>query len=148
MAREAHEHRRRTTSTGIAVMSAAIAGQIDTDPAAAKASVEEVRRQSTAVLRDLRSLVGLLRDQDETAGRDRRGPRRDASRTPTWSPRVILRPDVSADRARRSRCRTPTGDPPPGPAAAVPDGQGGARHATSTLRRRSRSRSTTAIRPR
>lgn len=67
MARELHDIAAHHL-TGIAVMSAAIAGQIDTDPAAAKASVGEVRRQSTAVLRDLRSLVGLLRDQDETAG--------------------------------------------------------------------------------
>lgn len=49
-------------------MSAAIATQIDVDPVAAKIAVGEVRQQSTAVLRDLRSLVGLLRDDDEQAG--------------------------------------------------------------------------------
>lgn len=65
MARELHDIAAHHL-TGIAVMSAAIATQIDTDPAAAKVSVGEVRRESTAVLRDLRSLVGLLRDHDGT----------------------------------------------------------------------------------
>lgn len=63
MARELHDIAAHHL-TGIAVLSAAIAVQIDTDPAAAKAAVREVRRESTAVLRDLRSLVGLLRDHD------------------------------------------------------------------------------------
>ena len=57
-------------SATIAVMSAAIATQIDTDPGAAKAAVADVRRQSTAVLRDLRNLVGLLRDHDDPAAAD------------------------------------------------------------------------------
>lgn len=61
MARELHDIAAHHL-TGIAVLSAAIAAQIDTDPAGAKAAVADVRRQSTAVLRDLRSLVGLLRD--------------------------------------------------------------------------------------
>lgn len=61
MARELHDIAAHHL-TGIAVLSAAIAPQIDTDPEGAKAAVADVRRQSTAVLRDLRSLVGLLRD--------------------------------------------------------------------------------------
>jgi signal transduction histidine kinase len=69
MARELHDIAAHHL-TGIAVMSAAIAGQIDTDPSGAKAAVGDVRRQSTAVLRDLRSLVGLLRDHDPTAAHD------------------------------------------------------------------------------
>lgn len=64
MARELHDIAAHHL-TGIAVMSAAIATQIDSDPAAAKESIGEVRRQSTAVLRDLRSLVGLLRDDED-----------------------------------------------------------------------------------
>lgn len=63
MARELHDIAAHHL-TGIAVMSAAIATQIDTDPSGAKQAVGEVRRQSTAVLRDLRSLVGLLRDDE------------------------------------------------------------------------------------
>lgn len=65
MARELHDIAAHHL-TGIAVMSAAIAGQIDTDPAGAKAAVGDVRQQITAVLRDLRSLVGLLRFHDAT----------------------------------------------------------------------------------
>lgn len=65
MARELHDIAAHHL-TGIAVMSAAIATQIDTDPSGAKAAVGEVRRQSKAVLRDLRSLVVLLRDHEET----------------------------------------------------------------------------------
>ncbi|MDN5892415.1 MAG: histidine kinase [Nocardioides sp.] len=65
MARELHDIAAHHL-TGIAVMSAAIATQIDTDPTGAKAAVGDVRRQSTAVLRDLRNLVGLLRDHDGT----------------------------------------------------------------------------------
>lgn len=70
MARELHDIAAHHL-TGIAVLSSAIAAQIDTDPAGAKAAVADVRRQSTAVLRDLRSLVGLLRDP----GRDDSGVR-------------------------------------------------------------------------
>jgi signal transduction histidine kinase len=69
MARELHDIAAHHL-TGIAVMSAAIATQIDTDPAGAKTAVGEVRRQSTAVLRDLRSLVGLLRDDDAAQTQD------------------------------------------------------------------------------
>ncbi|TCI98836.1 histidine kinase [Aeromicrobium sp. IC_218] len=63
MARELHDIAAHHLS-GIAVMTAAIGTQIDTDPEAAKASVAQVRRSSTSVLRDLRSLVGLLREGD------------------------------------------------------------------------------------
>jgi signal transduction histidine kinase len=69
MARELHDIAAHHL-TGIAVMSAAIATQIDTDPAGAKAAVGDVRRQSTAVLRDLRSLVGLLRDPESAETQD------------------------------------------------------------------------------
>lgn len=63
MARELHDIAAHHL-TGIAIMSAAVSTQIDTDPAAAKRSVGDLRQQSTAVLRDLRSLVALLRDDD------------------------------------------------------------------------------------
>lgn len=71
MARELHDIATHHL-TGIAIMSAAVSTQIDTDPAAAKRSVGDLRQQSTAVLRDLRSLVALLRDDDAST---------DASRT-------------------------------------------------------------------
>nr|WP_253945306.1 histidine kinase [Nocardioides sp. zg-DK7169] len=67
MARELHDIAAHHLS-GIAVMTAAIGTQIDSDPAGAKAAVAQVRQQSTAVLRDLRSLVGLLREDDAGAG--------------------------------------------------------------------------------
>ncbi|WP_127783756.1 histidine kinase [Rhodococcus sp. X156] len=66
MARELHDIAAHHLS-GIAVMTAAIGTQIDSDPAGAKAAVAQVRAQSTAVLRDLRSLVGLLREDDAPA---------------------------------------------------------------------------------
>lgn len=65
MARELHDIAAHHLS-GIAVMTSAIATQIDSDPTAAKVGVRQVREQSTAVLRDLRSLVGLLREGDPT----------------------------------------------------------------------------------
>ena len=68
MARELHDIAAHHMS-GIAIMSAAIARQIDTDPEAAKRSVQQVREQSTAVLDDLRRLVGLLRSDDGEATR-------------------------------------------------------------------------------
>lgn len=68
MARELHDIAAHHMS-GIAIMSAAIARQIDTDPEAAKRSVQQVREQSTAVLDDLRRLVGLLREDDGEATR-------------------------------------------------------------------------------
>lgn len=43
-------------------MTAAIERQIDTNPETAKRSVRQVRLQSTAVLDDLRRLVGLMRE--------------------------------------------------------------------------------------
>lgn len=67
MARELHDIAAHHLS-GIAVMTAAIGRQIDVDPAGAKQSVAQVREQSTAMLRDLRSLVGLLREADGAAG--------------------------------------------------------------------------------
>nr|WP_286189620.1 histidine kinase [Sanguibacter hominis] len=63
MARELHDIAAHHLS-GIAVMSAAIERQVTTDPAAAQEGVRQVRSQSTAVLRDLRRLVGLLREDD------------------------------------------------------------------------------------
>lgn len=66
MARELHDIAAHHLS-GIAVMSAAIGTQIDTDPEGAKEAAAQVRRQSVSVLHDLRSLVGLLRVGDEDA---------------------------------------------------------------------------------
>ena len=63
MARELHDIAAHHLS-GIAVMTAALDRQIDTDPAGAKVAVRQVRQQSTAMLRDLRHLVALLRDDD------------------------------------------------------------------------------------
>lgn len=75
MARELHDIAAHHLS-GIAVLTAAIDAQIDTDPAGARAAVRQVREQSVTVLRDLRSLVGLLRqddadDADDPAGAPR-----------------------------------------------------------------------------
>lgn len=61
MARELHDIAAHHLSS-LALMSAAIERQIDTDPAAAKRGVRQVRTQSRAMLDDLRRLVGLLRD--------------------------------------------------------------------------------------
>ncbi|WIB76136.1 histidine kinase [Curtobacterium sp. MCPF17_002] len=61
MARELHDIAAHHLS-GIALMSAVIDRQIDTDPDSAHDGVRQVREQSTAVLDDLRRLVGLLRD--------------------------------------------------------------------------------------
>ncbi|MGL3199096.1 MULTISPECIES: histidine kinase [Curtobacterium] len=61
MARELHDIAAHHLS-GIALMSAAIDRQIDTDPDRAHEGVRQVREQSTAVLEDLRRLVGLLRE--------------------------------------------------------------------------------------
>ena len=63
MARELHDIAAHHLS-GISVMAAAIERQIDSDPDAARDGVRQVRSQSTAVLRDLRRLVGLLRESD------------------------------------------------------------------------------------
>jgi len=67
MARELHDIAAHHLS-GIAVMSSAIGRQIDVDPEGAKAAVAQVREQSTAMLRDLRHLVVLLRDDDGGTG--------------------------------------------------------------------------------
>lgn len=61
MARELHDIAAHHLS-GIALMSAVIDRQIDADPERAHEGVRQVREQSTAVLEDLRRLVGLLRD--------------------------------------------------------------------------------------
>ena len=66
MARELHDIAAHHL-TGIAVMAAAIERQIDTDPGRAKESVRLVRAQSTAVLDDLRRLVGLLRTDTDAS---------------------------------------------------------------------------------
>jgi signal transduction histidine kinase len=60
MARELHDIAAHHVSS-IALMSAAIERQIDTDPALAKRQVRQVREQSRVLLDDLRRLVGLLR---------------------------------------------------------------------------------------
>ncbi|MBO3086298.1 sensor histidine kinase [Cellulomonas fengjieae] len=64
MARELHDIAAHHLS-GIAVMSAAVGRQIDVDPEGAKRAVAQVREQSTAMLRDLRNLVVLLRDTED-----------------------------------------------------------------------------------
>ena len=66
MARELHDIAAHHLS-GIAVMAAAIERQIETDPVRAQGSVRLVREQSTAVLDDLRRLVGLLRTDADGA---------------------------------------------------------------------------------
>lgn len=64
MARELHDIAAHHL-LGIALMAAAVDRQIDVDPERTKRSVREVRAQSTAVLDDLRRLVGLLRTDTE-----------------------------------------------------------------------------------
>ncbi|WP_330276826.1 histidine kinase [Lentzea sp. NBC_00516] len=64
MSRELHDIAAHHLS-GIAMMAAAVARQIDTDPATAKHSVGQIRQQSRAVLTDLRRLVGLLREDTD-----------------------------------------------------------------------------------
>ena len=61
MARELHDIAAHHL-TGIAVMTGAMERQIDVAPADAKVAVRHVREQSTAMLREMRGLVGLLRD--------------------------------------------------------------------------------------
>lgn len=61
MARELHDIAAHHLS-GIALMAAVIDRQIDVDPERAHEGARQVREQSTAVLEDLRRLVGLLRD--------------------------------------------------------------------------------------
>ena len=64
MARELHDMAAHHL-TGIAVMSASLGRQIDADPEGAKRAVAQVREQTTEMLQDMRSLVGLLRRRDE-----------------------------------------------------------------------------------
>lgn len=66
MARELHDIAAHHLS-GIAVMTGAVVRQIDVDPEGAKRSVQQVRDQTTGMLRDLRNLVTLLRDDDAGA---------------------------------------------------------------------------------
>lgn len=60
MARELHDIAAHHL-TGIAVMTGVLERQIDVAPDDAKAAVRQVRTQSTAMLREMRGLVGLLR---------------------------------------------------------------------------------------
>lgn len=66
LSRELHDIAAHHMS-GIAMMAAAAARQIDTDPTTAKRSVGQIREQSRAVLGDLRRLVGLLREEADAA---------------------------------------------------------------------------------
>lgn len=61
MARELHDIAAHHLS-GIALMASVVERQIGTDPAAARAAAAEIRTESTAVLQNLRRIVGLLRD--------------------------------------------------------------------------------------
>lgn len=63
LARELHDIAAHHLS-GIALMASAIDRQVETDPAAARAGLRQVREQSRVVLTDLRRLVGLLREDD------------------------------------------------------------------------------------
>lgn len=63
IARELHDIAAHHLS-GIALMSAAISHQIDTDPAGAKAALHDVRTQTRTLLDELRGLVALLRQDD------------------------------------------------------------------------------------
>lgn len=67
MARELHDIAAHHLS-GIALMASVVERRIGTDPAAARAAAAEIRTESTAVLQNLRRVVGLLRD-DGTAER-------------------------------------------------------------------------------
>ncbi|WP_139980409.1 sensor histidine kinase [Nocardioides litoris] len=62
MARELHDIAAHHLSA-IALLAAAVERQVDRDPETAKQGAAQVRRQSRDVLRDLRRLVGLLREQ-------------------------------------------------------------------------------------
>ena len=67
MARELHDIAAHHLS-GLALMAAAVDRQIETDPPAARAAVQQIRAQSTEVLDDLRRLVGLLREDGGNDG--------------------------------------------------------------------------------
>lgn len=66
MSRELHDIAAHHMS-GIALMAAAMDRQIDSDPGTAKGSARQIREQSSAVLDDLRRLVGLLREEPDAA---------------------------------------------------------------------------------
>ena len=66
IARELHDIAAHHLS-GIAIMASAISQQVDTDPAAAKASLKEVRTQTRTLLDELRGLVTLLRTDEGAA---------------------------------------------------------------------------------
>lgn len=61
MARELHDIAAHHMS-GIALMASAVERQVSMDPDAARASASAIRAESTAVLQNLRRVVGLLRD--------------------------------------------------------------------------------------
>lgn len=61
MARELHDIAAHHMS-GIALMASAVERQVSTDPDAARASAKAIRAESTAVLQNLRRVVGLLRE--------------------------------------------------------------------------------------
>ena len=63
IARELHDIAAHHLS-GIAIMASAISQQVDTDPAAAKASLKDVRTQTRTLLDELRGLVTLLRSDE------------------------------------------------------------------------------------
>lgn len=60
MARELHDIAAHHLS-GIALMASAMQRQVHTDPDAAQAAAVQIRMESTAVLQNLRSVVGMLR---------------------------------------------------------------------------------------
>lgn len=66
IARELHDIAAHHLS-GIAIMASAISQQVDTDPAAAKASLKDVRTQTRTLLDELRGLVTLLRSDEGAA---------------------------------------------------------------------------------
>lgn len=72
MARELHDIAAHHLS-GISLMASAVARQVATDPDAARTGALQIREQSNAVLDDLRSLVGLLREAEDRDGRDGTG---------------------------------------------------------------------------
>lgn len=61
MARELHDIAAHHMS-GIALMASAVERQVTTDPDAARAAARAIRAESTAVLHNLRRVVGLLRE--------------------------------------------------------------------------------------
>jgi signal transduction histidine kinase len=66
MSRELHDIAAHHIS-GIALLASAIYRQVDVDPEAAKLAAQQVRAQSKTVLDDLRSVIGLLRDEAESS---------------------------------------------------------------------------------